>query len=257
MEKLQYLLWTPTSRVDETLSRRLRTDVVEALTEAGGRRITIDLADDDAAGVQLPLPPPPDDPAPAVLVSVWLQAHDFRAGVEDALAELGLRTAGYLVSESIYTEYGDNEYGRARDWPDGERSPGVVMLTCMEKPDRMSDDEWVTHWHGTQSPVSTRIQPRMRYVRNEVVRSLTDGAPPLRGIVEEAWPSIEHVNDPMLFYLADGSQERMNAHVREMLDSVTAFVDLDRLRCASMSEYLLTDGSSSAPTGSVRRRGGG
>jgi hypothetical protein len=240
MEKLQYLLWTDSGRLDADLGRRLRTDVVAALTAAGGRRLTVDLADDDAAPVQLPLPPPPDDPAPAALVSVWVQAYDFRDGVEAALAGLGLRMAGYLVTESVYTEYGDNEHGRARDWPDGERSPGVVMLTCMEKPDRLSDDEWITHWHGTQSPVSTRIQPRMRYVRNLVVRSLTPGAPPFRGIVEEAWPSIDHVNDPMRFYLADGSEERLQAHLAEMLDSVTAFLDLDRLRCASMSEYLMS-----------------
>lgn len=240
MEKLQYLLWSDSGRVDERLGEHLRTDVVASLTASGGRRVTVDVADDDASGVQLPLPPPPDDPAPAVLVSVWLQAYDFRVGVEAALADLGLRSAGYLVAESVYTEYGDNEHGRARDWPDGVRSPGVVMLSCMERPARMTDEEWVTHWHGTQSPVSTRIQPRMRYVRNTVVRPLTDGAPPFRGIVEEAWPSIEHVNDPMLFYLADGSEERMNAHMGEMLDSVTAFLDLDRLRCASMSEYLMT-----------------
>jgi hypothetical protein len=240
MEKLQYLLWTDSGRVDGRFGEHLRTEVVPSLTAAGGRRITVDVADDAASGVQLPLPPPPDDPAPAVLVSVWLQAYDFRGDVEALIADLGLRTAGYLVVESIYTEYGDNEHGPARHWPDGDRSPGVVMLTCMEKPARMSDEEWVTRWHGTQSPVSTRIQPRMRYVRNAVVRPLTDGAPPFRGIVEEAWPSIEHINDPMLFYLADGSEGRMDAHLREMLDSVTAFLDLDRLRCAAMSEYLMT-----------------
>jgi hypothetical protein len=240
MEKLQYLLWTDSARVGEDLSARLRTEVTAALAGAGARRITIDVADADAEPVQLPLPPPPDDPAPAVLVSLWLQAYDFRGGVEEVLSGLGLRTAGYLVTESVYTEYGDNDHGRARDWPDGDRSPGVVMLTCMERPDRLTEEEWIAHWHGTQSPVSTRIQPRMRYVRNRVVQVLTAGAPAFRGIVEEAWPSIEHVNDPMLFYLAGGSEERMQAHVQEMLDSVTAFLDLDRLRCASMSEYLLT-----------------
>ena len=34
------------------------------------------------------------------------------------------------------------------------------------------------------------------------------GAPPVAGIVEEAWPSLEHVTDPMLFYCADGDPER-------------------------------------------------
>ena len=113
------------------------------------------------------------------------------------------------------------------------------MLTLMEKPDRMTDAQWYHHWYGTQTPMSTAIQPRIRYVRNAVARPLTDGAPPYRGIVEEAWPSVEHVNDPMLFYCADGDEAVMAANMTTMIDSVTAFLDLDRIRCAAMSEYLL------------------
>ena len=45
--------------------------------------------------------------------------------------------------------------------------------------------------------------------------------------MEEAWPSLEHVTDPMLFYCADGDPERMKAHVTQMIDEITAFVDLE------------------------------
>ena len=58
------------------------------------------------------------------------------------------------------------------------------------------------------STVSEAVQPRCRYVRNTVFRAVTPGAPPYRGIVEEAWPSAEHVTDPMLFYCAEGDLER-------------------------------------------------
>jgi hypothetical protein len=83
------------------------------------------------------------------------------------------------------------------------------------------------------------MQPRIRYVRNAVVRPVTPDAPPYRGIVEECWPSPQHITDPMLFYCADGDAEVMQANLREMLASVTAFLDLDRLRSITMSEYLL------------------
>jgi len=72
-----------------------------------------------------------------------------------------------------------------------------------------------------------------------VFRAVTDGAPPVAGIVEEAWPSLEHVTDPMLFYCADGDPERMNAHVNQILDEITAFVELETLRSVTMSEWIL------------------
>ena len=43
----------------------------------------------------------------------------------------------------------------------------------------------------------------------------------------------------MLFYCADGDQAVMAANLATMMDSVTAFLDLDRIRLAAMSEYLL------------------
>ena len=82
------------------------------------------------------------------------------------------------------------------------------------------------------------MQPRTRYVRNEVVRAVTHGAPPWKAIVEEAWPSAEHVTDPFLFYSAS-SQDEVNANLTIMLDSVSKLTDLSTLRVSTMSEYLL------------------
>jgi hypothetical protein len=103
----------------------------------------------------------------------------------------------------------------------------------------MGTEAWIAHWHGVQSPVSEAIQPRTRYVRNAVVRAVTPDAPPYRGIVEEAWPSAAHVTDPMLFYGGDGCRERMRQNLERMLESVQGFLDLDRIRNVTMSEYLL------------------
>jgi hypothetical protein len=239
MEKLVYLLWSGSGRLDDAARDELLGPVASILSAAGARRISMDVADDEAAAVNLPLPPPPDDPSPAALVSVWLDCHDDRGDIEAALGAHADRLAGYLVTESIPTDYGDNQWAPARSWSDGERSPGVVMLTLMEQPDRLTDAEWYGHWYGTQTPMSTAIQPRIRYVRNAVARPLTPGAPPYRGIVEEAWPSVGHVNDPMLFYCADGDEAVLAANMKTMIDSVTAFLDMDRIRLAAMSEYLL------------------
>lgn len=195
--------------------------------------------DDQFSNVPVPLPIPEGEEAPIAVVSIWLDRYDDRLPFEDAMNEYSSRIAGYLVLESMYTDYGGNRHSEQRSWPDGERSPGVTMVTLMEKPDRLSEIEWLTHWHTVQSPVSEAMQPRIRYVRNTVVRAVTPDAPPYRGIVEECWPSPEHVTDPMLFYCAGDDADLMKSNLSEMLTSVMAFLDLDRIRSITMSEYLL------------------
>jgi hypothetical protein len=180
---------------------------------------------------------PGEDPHLAE-VSVWLDCYERRAGVDDAIAELGLRSAGYLVVESVYDDYGTTPHAPARHWPDGVRSPGVMTVALIHRPVGLECDEWIRRWHGTQSPVSGELQPRTRYVRNEVVRPVTEGAPEVHGIVEEGWLFVEQVSDPMIFFNA-ASKPELDANVGQMVESVNACLDLGRLRSATMSEYLV------------------
>lgn len=87
--------------------------------------------------------------------------------------------------------------------------------------------------------MSADVQPRARYVRNSVFRPVTPEAPPWRAIVEEAWPTLEDVTDPMRFYRADGDPDVLQRNLSTMLDHVTHLMDLDRLRVHTMSEYLV------------------
>ena len=238
MEKLIYLLWASEDRASNRTRKQLLTDCAPRLLDLGAPGLSMNIDDSDA-DVPPPLPTPRGEQPLSAQVSLWLHCLDRRAPFEEVLAAVGARMSGYLVTESLYTDYGDNRYSRPRHWPDGERSPGVLTVTLLEKPDRLGFEEWIDRWHGTQSPVSEAIQPRARYVRNAVVRPITAGAPPYRGIVEEAWPSARHVTDPMLFYCAEGSEERLQQNIGRMLESVNAFLDVDRIRSNTMSEYLL------------------
>src|SRR5262249_17854148 len=138
----------------------------------------------DDGGAQVPsMVPLPDDELPVrAMVSLWLKAHDDRGPFGAILEEVGIRRAAYLVTEAMYRDYGDNEHSGPRDWPDGRGSPGIVTLTVFDKPAAMSDEDFYAHWYGHQSPMSEWMQPRCRYVRNAVVRSLTPGAPRYRAI---------------------------------------------------------------------------
>lgn len=238
MEKLVYLLWAPPGTDRDAFRDRLLGDCAPRLLASGARGLVL-AVDDSQADVPPPVPPPAGEAPLSAEVGLWLDCHDRRGRCEQILAGTGARLAGYLVSEALYTDYGGNAHAAPRDWPDGERSPGLLTVTLLERPARLGRAEWLAHWHGVQSPVSESMQPRTRYVRNEVVRPLTPQAPPFEGIVDEAWPSARHVGDPMLFYRAEGSPERLKRNLERMLESVTGFLDLDRIRSNTMSEYIL------------------
>ena len=198
----------------------------------------IDVDDTAAADAPSPMPAPEGEAPHCAQISVWVDSYDRRRPFDEIVAGLGTASAGYLVVESLYEDYGTTPHAPPRSWPDGERSPGVLTVALIHRPDGLAYDDWIDRWHGTQSPLSAELQPCTRYVRNEVVRPLTGDAPHVDGTAEEAWPSARHVADPLLFYNA-ASADELTANIARMLESVNACLDLTRLRSATMSEYLV------------------
>ena len=238
VEKLVYLIWDRPSRDPEDLRKQFVEDLgprvlaVGSTRARGARRRRRRAGPDDGQGSRRRAS------RCARASRSGSTAHDFRAAVEDLLAEAGVRRAGYLVTESIYRDYGDNEHAPPRAWPDGERSPGIVMLTIFDKPAGTDDETFYGHWYGHQSPMSEWMQPRCRYVRNTVVRALTPGAPRYKAIVAEAWPSAEHLTDlPTFFGSPDGSD--LGERIRIMLDSTKLLFDPATMRSYTLSEYIL------------------
>jgi hypothetical protein len=112
------------------------------------------------------------------------------------------------------------------------------VITLLERPKRLDHDEWMRRWHGVMSPVSEAIQPRTRYVRNRVVRAITDDAPAIDGIVVEMWPSVRHVTNPFLFY---GARTPFGVAINmvRIVRALRSFHDLTRVRCTTCGEYFL------------------
>ncbi len=237
MEKLIYLLWRPPRMSPDRHRDVLLERCVPRFRAWGARGIGLNVKDSEAR-VSSPAKGMTGRVPFSAELSLWLDTHEQREPYERELREVCRDIAGYLVTESLYTDYGQNRHARPRDWPDGERSPGVMTVTVLEKPARFDYETWLRHWYGTQSPVSEAMQPRTRYVRNAVASVLTDGAPMYGGIVEEAWPSARHITDPYLFYCASNFNQLV-ANMRAMLKSVGGFLDLPRIQNVTMSEYLL------------------
>jgi hypothetical protein len=196
MEKLAYFVFKdPTERVDAYR---------EALLARAAPRL-LDLP--FVHGLTLEIPDLADDPRVTSshlagrgrelggAAFVWVDSVDQRAVVEDALAGIGRSLAGYLVTESMVQPYA------RRDWPDGEKSPGVTQLVTFPQPPDLSDDAFFARWHDRISKMSFALHPtRTRYVRNVVARVLTPEAPAWRGLVVERWGSLDEWLDPTQLY---------------------------------------------------------
>ena len=236
MEKLIYLLWKPKGQSPSRTRDILLNDCASRLIETGAQKLSMDI-DDPESDVPSPAPFHPGEPISA-LVSIWTETTVDRTRYEQILHSAGFRLAGYLVDGFVYTEYGDNRHSGPRNWPDGQRSPGLVAVTLLERPKRIPYDKWIKRWHGNMSSVSDALQPRQRYVRNVVLKPITPGAPPYDGIVEEVWPSAKHITNPFLFYCADNVWQLIK-HLTIMLWTVTRCFNLFRIRTTIMSEYLI------------------
>lgn len=235
--KYIYLLWP---RAEMTPARRrevLLEDCAPQLRRAKTAGVQMNIVD-DLATVPSPAPKPPFSEPFVAQVNLWLEDPEARHGCEDILRQAGFELAGYRVDEWLYTEYGENEHAGPRDWPDGARSPGILAVTLLKRPKRVPRDKWMQRWFGAQSPMSEWMQPRARYVRNVVEETVTPGAEPCDGIVEEAWPSGEHVTNPYIFYGA-ANRLQLLRHMAIMLKTVASILNLWNITTVMTSEYFV------------------
>ena len=234
--KAIYILWpeknyTPQERKETLLSlcsSQLDLSLIQDL------RVNID---DEFSQVKSPAPKFHRGPSIVATVSVKSNADVF-GSIYNHLANAGFKVGCYTVEESIYTDYGDNQHFPARNWADGNKTPSVVVaVTLLTRPKKFNHNEWIRRWHGIMSPGSEAIQPRARYIRN-VITKVEKDSPHIDGIVEESWPSAEHISNPYKFYLASNPFQLI-WHMIKMLRLVTQFHQLHKIRTVTMSEYFL------------------
>jgi len=172
---------------------------------------------------------------PVALVSLWCregQSADDWLGIIGASAS-DMAVEGYRVDESVPVGY-------ERDWPDGQTTPGVGLLTLFRRKPGLNDEQLIARWHGRHTPLTLRIHPVWCYVRNVVVRSLTPGAPPLDGIVEEHFRSRSELLNPLRFF---GGARRMLPHMIEVAADIRRFIDLWTIETFLTTElHLRSDG---------------
>lgn len=233
MEKLVHVLWKRNDSSDEDFKAEMLGRTAKRFLELGAHKLSVNLVDEFVAHTRH-VRITRFDPPISGTISFWLDAADDRRPYEEALAAVTERYAGYLVCESVPI------VNTTRRVPLGERNPGINVVACIEKPERMTYEAWIEHWFGHHKKVALETQCTFSYVRNVVVRPLSNDAPQWAGIVEEGFPT-EAVTDPMIWYCADGSEEKMQKNIGRMMESVQAFLDIDRVESNPMSEYTIKE----------------
>jgi hypothetical protein len=225
MEKLVYLIFHELELPGSELRTALLEKAAPALRAAGAREIAVNVHDEAVADGT---PIRRSDPPIRAMISFWMNDADDRGPCEDALARHARRLAGYLVLESRPLVH---------EAPRGRRTPGMNQVTCIAKKGGLEDDEFIRIWHEDHKVVAIETQSTVGYVRNQIVRSLTEDAPAWDAIVEETFP-IEALTDPHAFYDAP-SEEELKRNVARMVESCRRFLDFEPMECTHMSEYYL------------------
>jgi len=231
VEKLIYVVWQRDQASIGSFAEQILGEVATGLKRLGVRGLSVNLADESAAyaqGMRITRMPEP----PSGTVSIWLDTALDRDPVHRLLETRCQRLAGYLVLESVPI------VNTAHLVPLGERTPGITTVAFLEKPEAMGYEDWLEQWQGRHTRIAIETQSTFLYLQNVVVRAVTRDAPPWSAIVEEGFPA-EAATDPMVFFAAGTSQERLEENRRRLLTSCGRFLDFARVESHPMSSYVL------------------
>ena len=225
MEKLVYLIDASLAPLD--LKMALVGPLGKEITQANSVHelevYVCEMAEEDLIGLENNMDP---HGLMSASISVWVDSLDDRKRIESVLAEVSTRIAGYSVTESVPREY------QNRDWPDGETSPTLTIGTAMIARQDINQEEFFKRWHESHTPLSLKIHPLTRYVRNVVSRVLTVDAPNYHGLVFESVRSLEILSSVEYFY---GNDKNREIAINDLL----SFVDLSQMATKPMTETIV------------------
>jgi hypothetical protein len=226
MQKLFYLLRDAAGADGDALLRAILEKAVPAMRASGASEITVFAADRDVAAGR---PVRQIDPPIRAMVSLWLEDAADRGPSEAALRPLVKGLDGYLVVESRPVVHA---------MPKGERTPGMKQISCVTKRADLSQEDFIRIWHEDHRQVAIETQSTFGYVRNEIFRPVTPGAPmQWTAIVEESFP-IEALTNPHVFYDAK-SEAEFKKNFARMMESCGRFLDHGPIEVTFVSEYYV------------------
>lgn len=227
MEKILYPVWKEAPLEADAFRDQLLERLAPTLLDLGARGLRISVVDSDvdaAAGLRQEN----SRPAMDAMISLWLDSSVYRSPLESAIASRVGRMAGYLVTESAPL---------VTDTPEGQRTPGMAQVVFLQRPHRLSAQQWLEIWHGSHTQIAIDTQSTFGYRQNVIVRPMTYAAPGFDAIIEENFPAAA-MSSQHAFYGVE-TDEDLQENLQAMIDSVVRFIDFDKIDVVPTSEYVI------------------
>ncbi|OMC49163.1 hypothetical protein [Mycobacterium sp. IS-1264] len=226
MEKVIAVLMR--TEADDDWCARQRGPVADALLGLGLPGLSVNVR--DAAVRHSLMTLTTLDPPVAAVVSLWTQQcyGDQTAAALDLLAKECELLGAYLVTESVPLA--------APAVESGTRTPGLANIALLRRPAALDQESWLTRWQREHTSVAIETQSTFGYTQNWVVRTLTEGAPGISGIVEELFPAEAIIDLKAFFGAADDAD--LQDRVSRMVASTTAFGANENIDTVPTSRYV-------------------
>ena len=179
-------------------------------------------------------------------MSIWVDMHDTREQYESILAATGIRRAGYLVTESLYRDYGDNRARAATRLADGQRSPGIVALSVFRTAGRHERRDLLRPL--VRVPVTdVGVDAAPNVLRPQRRRARADPGAPRRTGRSSRRRGRRPRRSPTSTSSSATDNEDLGERIRIMLDSTKRLFDVSTMRNYTLSEYLNSDPTNPEP----------
>ncbi len=139
------------------------------------------------------------------------------------------RVYGYAVHESPYLLSG-------RSCNHGEESPGLILLTMLQRKRGLQKKEFMRIWFGEHSPMAITIHPLVNYIRNVVTGYIAEDSPKVDGIVEEHFGADRDLINPVRMF---GGMKKFLPSMLAVQRHVSTFIDLSNIRNYLCKEHLI------------------
>ena len=133
----------------------------------------------------------------------------------------------YKVTEALPVAY-------EKTWADGEKTPGVCLLTLFKQKKSIDYKTFLDRWHNSHTPLSLKTHPLWHYNRNVVEEKLNSNSVQWDGIVEEHMRTRAELLNPFKFF---GNPLVIIPRMIQVYTDTKSFLDYKTIEPYIVAEY--------------------
>jgi hypothetical protein len=123
-----------------------------------------------------------------------------------------------------------------KDWPDGEMTPGICLLTLFRQKKGIDYDIFIDRWHNGHTPFTLKVHPIYHYNRNVLNDTVGVVKDRYDGIVEEHCRTRKELLNPFRFFTKSGFA--LKNMILTYFDT-KSFIDYKSMETYMVQEYHL------------------